>query len=194
MVINSRRWLAVSSCFILLLLGAGGGCFRLIPITSYSADYKDKRFEGGVKKDGTIKFWDFASGGPADEPLADVYLRFSDGSVVPLKEMSEDVAKTWALRFQGDAITKAITEMKGGREQPYTDYRVDEMSSLSFRNGKLIWCIVGPKPIEASPFKDVGIGPTAEGPFVSLPVSREDLVRVFGKHGPIKKHQSPQPH
>jgi hypothetical protein len=191
MVINNRHGRIVSRCCVLLLLTIGFGCFRLTPITSYSANYPDKWFQGGVKEDRTIKFWVFASGGPEDESLADVFLRFPDQNVVRLKDLSEDTAKTWALDFS----SYAVTEVQGRRNNPYTRYRIDESSSLSYRNGKLIRCIVAPKPNDASsPFKDVEIGPASDGPFVAFPISQEDLVRVFGKPDAIEKIQRQQPH
>lgn len=190
MVVNNQYWRLIGRCYLLLLLSTALGCFQLTPITSYSVDYGDKRFEGGVKRDRTTKFYEFASGGATDEPLADVFLRLSDESVVPLKKLSEEDAKTWASRFEGGRVT----EIEGGRDKPYTMYWVDEASMLAFRDGELIWCLLAPKPNSASPFKDVGIGPTKEGPFLPLPVNQEDITRVFGKHGPIKKNRSPQPH
>jgi len=55
-----------------------------------------------------------------------------------------------------------------------------------FHEGKLVRCAIDPGASE-SPFEHVEIGKSAGGEFLSFPIKRKDLVRVFGEPARIKE-------
>lgn len=151
-----------------------GGCK---PQGPYWAKYTDKSFAGGHDRFSEV----YTGGRSLGYKIAPIYLRFPDGNSVKLSDLAEETVRNWVSKKEPEALR----ELSMGK---YTDpggvtlmsYDVDGNCKFTFHEGKLAGCVVTGLLTE-SPLAGVQVGPSADGEFLSFPISREDLVRVFGK-------------
>jgi hypothetical protein len=109
---------------------------------------------------------DFRTGINDEDELAlgNVYARSANGDAVAIKSISEE----WMLK---SGIIQTWEVIDGKQRRTYTNVR----SMVQFKSGhlSLFHLVLDDLPIQ--------IGPTKDGPFVSLPMTRARMIEVFGK-------------
>ena len=170
---------------LLLLVVTAAGCWGGMSSTSvmYEAQYSDKRFTGDP-----TEYFSFGSGSETvpEAKIAPIYLRLKDGTVIKLAELSESTASDW-FKPESEALRKfSITKYESSTGMELTSYKVDSSTRFVFYEGRLLKCIIDGMSSEG-PFDGVQVGPAADGEFLSFPIKRKDLVRVFGEPELIRK-------
>jgi hypothetical protein len=150
----------------------------------YRAEYAGKHFETG-RNDKEYNSL-YCGGGLQDYQVADIYIKLKDGSIQRLIEFPEAKAQKWVAELPTELRDFSVAEYTGGG-LAQKSYRVDGENSLAFHNGKLVTCIITERRPSTSPFFNVQVGASADGEFLSFPISHEDLVRVFGKPTNMRK-------
>ncbi len=141
------------------------------------AEYNDKEFRGTAESFREI----YLGGERCNDKIAPMWLKLKDGEVIELATLQEDRARSWDL------------DVRKGRDFPGSNsaiYRLQDATmyclgerlsgaSFTFLKQRLVSCVI--RDSADSPLAGVQIGPSSTGEFISLPISREDLIRVFGK-------------
>jgi hypothetical protein len=154
---------------------------------SYVAEYRDKSFSAGRSSD---SFYGCLTGGSQHEyRICELYLKLSDGAVLRLSELSEDTVRKWLPKENQDWHISEFTS----DGKPVTRYAVEGQygNRFTFHDGNPVGCVITYTTRE-SPLRNLQIGPKREGEFVSFPLSRKDLTRVFGKPDRIRRLVNPK--
>jgi hypothetical protein len=159
----------------------------------YLLEYPTAQFRGGREK-----VYGFSSGGLKDKyrandyTIIDMYLKLSDGSIIKLGDLSEEMVREWVAKKSEALRDKSVLELTDQKGMKANMYDIDGYNCLFFRDGKLVECHIS-GPLSVGPLSSVQIGRTADGEFLSFPISREDLLRTFGEPTEIRKvaHRPP---
>jgi hypothetical protein len=170
-------WLmAIVSCAMLSEAGCENSSGR------YWFHYSDKAFSGSKET-----CYELYSGNSSrGYKVAPIYLKFSDGRVAKLSDLTEDTVREWIAQKSEvlrDRSVSRYTDLKG---LAVTNYDVDGVSRFVFHDGKLVGCGINGS-MTHGPFVGLQVGPGVDGEFISFPISREDLSRVFGEPERIVK-------
>lgn len=103
----------------------------------------------------------------SNDRAPELYLQFPDGSRYRIDELPEERAVE--LCTSAESSSPVTVE----RNKEIATY-LGNGSLLKFRDGKLYFAGIDYQA-------NVLIGPTREGPFVSLPINYDELVQVFGE-------------
>lgn len=165
-----RQLLMIASAAMFSPIGCDNSSGR------YWAHYPDKSFSGSKEM-----FFELYTGNDHRQyKVADLYLKLNTGDKVKLADISQETAKQWVMQKSDvlrDSSVMNYTDFDGVK---LTGYNVDGISILVFRDGKLVGCGINGK-MSHGPFVDVQLSSSKEGEFLSFPISREDLIREFGK-------------
>jgi hypothetical protein len=127
-------------------------------------------------------FW--VGGEPRGFQVHDVFIRDAEGNVHDLALLSEETAQAWVDKYTPESLRERAVDQ--GRRDMFEDakvYRFPGRSLLFFHQGKLIDASF--VNAERSPFENLEVGRSADGEFVKMPVTREEMIRVFGE--PLKE-------
>ncbi len=156
-----------------LILGCGS---RKISYGMW-AEYNDKSFRGTPDSFREI----YLGGERCSDKIAPMWLKLKDGEVVELGTLQEDRVRLWDIDVRmGRDSPGSNTTIYQLQDAQY--YRLGENrsgSSFTFLKQRLVACVI--RESTDNPLAGVQVGPSATGEFLSLPISREDLIRVFGK-------------
>ncbi len=141
------------------------------------AEYGDKAFRGTPGRFSEV----YLGSDKCGNVIAPMWLKLKDGEVIELATLQEDRVRTWDVDIR-NGVDYPGSHSVVYQHQDATIYRLGEQLSGSmfiFAKQRLITCVI----LESSdsPLAGVQIGPSAKGEFLSFPISREDLIRVFGK-------------
>jgi hypothetical protein len=130
-------------------------------VASISADYSAIEFHG---KDGKT-FSAFTTGNSSKSgPVADVFLAIGDADPFFLPELTTNSARE---RFGSPAHPEAVD---------VDEYSIGRQSRIVFRGGKVTHC-----GVYVDNDEEFRIGSSKDGPFLSLPITKTELVREFGQ-------------
>jgi hypothetical protein len=148
----------------------GTGCIHRVDVTEH---YDTIRF---TRIQGDSEFHEFATGSWAKtqterdgHPIASIYVRLEDGTVVFLPEMTKEQAQ------------KIIPGSEGN---PETDeWYYNNGNACLFADGKLAGFSTG--------YPTFSISDRRDGPFYKFPISTKDVRRMFGKPKEVTKFTWP---
>lgn len=122
--------------------------------------------------------------------IAPVWIRLKDGEIIELSKLPEERAREWEVqkrKQQGDAFVTGIdNEGIGVSKTLHFSTGINGSGcSFVFSEGRLISCAIRTAP--DSELDGVQIGNSQDGEFLSFPIRRDDLIRVFGKPTKIEE-------
>ena len=147
------------------------GCLNRVDVTEH---YETMHF---TRMQGNSEFHEFSTGGwgktQADRvghPVASIYVRLEDGTVVFLPEMTKKQAQEI---------------IPGWHDRPEADEWYSNNGNMClFEDGKLVSFSTG--------YSDTfSISNRREGPFCKFPISTKDVHRMFGKPQEVTKFRWP---
>lgn len=141
------------------------------------AEYNDKEFRGTPEYFREV----FLGGERCNDKIAPIWLKLKDGEVIELATLQEDRVRLWDIDVRrGRDYPGSHTSFHETQKAQYFSLADNRSgASFTFVKQRLVACVI--RDSADSPLAGVQIGPSATGEFVSLPISREDLIRVFGK-------------
>lgn len=113
--------------------------------------------------------------------IAPVWMRLKDGETIELSSISEGRVRSWDYQVRNGTDSPGSHTLPGSNPEERM-YGVDlgtGGATFTFIDGRLSSCCI--RESYQTPLEGVQVGPSKAGEFLSFPIRREDLIRVFGK-------------